>query len=280
MDISDDSDVDLPRHVKISLNPSSPPSSPHFSHANTSGIASRLGHIRPSDVETASNDSKPSRLKLRVRTSDVLTTTSSSNMSRPSPLPSSSSMPSLSSQKDSSLASGSSVLAKRTRASMLSTPTESAASTPSPVGLPEPPRRASSRLNLSKDKQGTPVDQVPTPPLSDEGVIGVAKNKVLRRPLRSRLGAPSAPTAATQPSARVTRRAFLKPAVPRATGTGTPTPTNAPARPEKKVARKGKDCQVCFATLPKPNRDEPPKSRLKCFRYVYATGLWDEPSWN
>lgn len=256
-DVSDDSDMDSPPPVKISLNPSSPPSSPHFPLA--SGVASRLGLVKPNGAGTASN----SRVKQRLRDSEPLSAVSAPSTSRPTL-----SMSSLPSQKESSLAPGSSAPAKRTRASALSTPTESAASTPSPSGPPElAPRRASSRLNSTKDKQGS-IGQVPTPPLSDEGVIGVTKDKVLQRSLRSRAGAASTSNATAQPSARVTRRAFLKPAAPRPAGTGTSTPTGAPARPEKKVARKGKDCQVCLATLPKPNRDEPPKLRIKCFRCV------------
>ncbi|KAF8757195.1 hypothetical protein RHS01_04049 [Rhizoctonia solani] len=220
MDISDDSDMDSPPRVKISLNP----------------------------------NAQLSRLKLRARNSD----TSSAPLSLNIPVPVKDPVPH--------------GPAKRTRASVLSTPTDSAASTPSPSVPPEAvSRRSSSRLNPAKEKEksagasaATAQGQFPTPPLSDEGAT---------RSLRSRASALTAPgpnasaqpqPQAQQPTARVTRRAFLKPAAPRRTS----TPTTVQPRPEKKVARKGKDCQICFASLPKPNKDDPLplRSRIKCFR--------------
>ncbi|KAG8691352.1 Histone-lysine N-methyltransferase set9 [Ceratobasidium sp. 423] len=236
MDISDDSDMDSPPRVKISLNPSSPPLSPR-----------PTSRLTLADMLNTEPENQLSRLKLRARNSD----TGSAPLSLSIPP-----------QKDPGPISAP---AKRTRASVLSTPTESAVSTPSPSVPPEPAsRRASSRLNPAKEKDKpatTPQGQFPTPPLSDEGAA---------RSLRSRASAPAAPATTTapapqpqQPTARVTRRAFLKPTIPRRTA----TPTGQP-RQEKKVARKGKDCQVCLAVLPKPNKDDPPglKLRIKCFR--------------
>ncbi|CAE6446255.1 unnamed protein product [Rhizoctonia solani] len=242
MDISDDSDMDSPPRVKISLNPSSPPVSPRPTSRLT--LADMLNKPEP--------DSQLARLKLRARNSE----TGSAPLSLNIP-----------SQKDPGPISAP---AKRTRASVLSTPTESAASTPSPSVPPEPvSRRASSRLNPSKEKDKpatTPQGQFPTPPLSDEGA---ARSLRSRAPLAAATtaAAPTAPQSqpqSQQPIARVTRRAFLKPTVPRRTT----TPTTVQPRPEKKVARKGKDCQVCFAALPKPNKDDPTPLRfkLKCFR--------------
>ncbi|CUA75416.1 histone-lysine N-methyltransferase SUV420H [Rhizoctonia solani] len=248
MDISDDSDMDSPPRVKISLNPSSPPPSPR-----------PAGRLTLADMLNTEPDAQLSRLKLRARNSETGSaplTLTIPPQKEPGPI---------------------SAPVKRTRASVLSTPTESAASTPSPSVPPEPAsRRASSRLNPAKEKDKpvtTPQGQFPTPPLSDEGAA---------RSLRSR--APGAPAPAApppqpqpqsrpqpqsqaqppQPTVRVTRRAFLKPAAPRRTT----TPTTGQPRPEKKVARKGKDCQVCFAVLPKPNKDDPSslKLRIKCFR--------------
>ncbi|CAE7224252.1 unnamed protein product [Rhizoctonia solani] len=233
MDISDESDAESPPLVKISLDPSSPPPSPR-----------PTGRLTLDDMlNTTDPDAPLPRLKLRARNSE--TGTAPLTLSIPPKDPGPPSAP-----------------VKRTRTSVLSTPTESAASTPSPSGPPEPAsRRASSRLNPAKekDKAVTPQGQFPTPPLSDEGAA---------RSLRSRapLIAPTASQAPpqTQPTARVTRRAFLKPAPPRRIT----TPTTGQPRVEKKVARKGKDCQVCFAVLPKPNKDDPTslKMRIKCFR--------------
>ncbi|KAF8706220.1 SET protein, partial [Rhizoctonia solani] len=243
MDISDDSDMDSPPRVKISLNPSSPPLSPR-----------PTSRLTLADMLNADPDAQLSRLKLRARNSD----TSSAPLSLNIPVPVKDPVPH--------------GPAKRTRASVLSTPTDSAASTPSPSVPPEAvSRRSSSRLNPAKEKEksagasaATAQGQFPTPPLSDEGAT---------RSLRSRASALTAPgpntpaqpqPQAQQPTARVTRRAFLKPAAPRRTS----TPTTVQPRPEKKVARKGKDCQICFASLPKPNKDDPLplRSRIKCFR--------------
>ncbi|KAJ1304347.1 hypothetical protein OPQ81_005504 [Rhizoctonia solani] len=240
MDISDESDMDSPPRVKISLNPSSPPLSPRPTN-----------RLTLADMLNTEPDNQLSRLKLRARNSDT------------GSAPLSLSMPP---QKDPGPISAP---AQRTRASALSTPTESTASTPCPSVPPEPAsRRASSRLNPAKENKPTVAaqGQFPTPPLSDEGAT---------RSLRSRAPPSTAPPPAPepapvpqpqsqQPTARVTRRAFLKPAPPRQI----PTPTTVQPRPGKKVARKGKDCQVCFASLPKPNKDDPtlPKLRTKCFR--------------
>ncbi|CAE6498141.1 unnamed protein product [Rhizoctonia solani] len=234
MDISDDSDMDSPPRVKISLNPSSPPPSPR-----------PAGRLTLADMLNTEPDAQLSRLKLRARNSE----TSSAPLTLTIPP-----------KKDPGPVSAP---AKRTRASVLSTPTESAASTPSPSVLPEPAsRRASSRLNPAKEKDKpvvTPQGQFPTPPLSDEGAA---------RSLRSRAPLTTAPQPQPQQpqqtTVRVTRRAFLKPTVPRPIT----TPITAQPRLEKKVARKGKDCQICFTVLPKPNKDDPAslKLRIKCFR--------------
>ncbi|CAE6473223.1 unnamed protein product [Rhizoctonia solani] len=239
MDISDDSDMESPPRVKISLNPSSPPLSPRPTTRLT------LADMLNAEPDTLS------RLKLRARNSDKGSAPLSLNI----PVP----------PKDLAPPSGP---AKRTRASVLSTPTDSAASTPSPSVPPEPVfRRSSSRLNPAKEKEkptaaATAQGQFPTPPLSDEGAT---------RSLRSRALAPaaaapntSAQPQAQQPTARVTRRAFLKPAAPRRTS----TPITVQPRQERKVARKGKDCRICFASLPKPSKDDPLplRSRVKCFR--------------
>ncbi|CAE6430484.1 unnamed protein product [Rhizoctonia solani] len=236
MDISDGSDIDSPPRVKISLNPSSPPLSPRPTTRLT------LADMLNTEPDTLS------RLKLRAKNSD----TGSAPLSLNIPAP----------PKDPVPLSGP---AKRTRASVLSTPTDSAGSTPSPSAPPEPmTRRSSSRLNPTKEKEKSAAaaaaqGQFPTPPLSDEGAA---------RSLRSRTTASTANAPAQsqtqQATARVTRRAFLKPAAPRRTS----TPITVQPRPGKKVARKGKDCQICFASLPKPNKDDPlpPRSRIKCFR--------------
>jgi hypothetical protein len=260
MDISDESDVDFPPQVKISLNPSSPPSSPHHPLADASAIAARLRLAQSNSADATPYASKAPRVKLRLGSSTTSAVASASHTPRPTLITSSASLPILPSQTELAVPAPSSAL-KRTRAGALSTPTGSAASTPPPSAPPElASRRVSSRLNLSKDKRGLTKEQAPTPPLSDEGLL---KDGTLPRSLRSRPSASSVPTSGAQTSTRVTRRAFLKPTAPRASGTGTPI-LAAPAAPvEKKVARKGKDCLVCLVQLTKENKAD---VRLKCFR--------------
>lgn len=269
MEISDDSDMDSPPPVKVSLNPSSPPSSPHH-YTDTTGIAARLGLTNSVSADSAIDPSKQPRLRLRVQSSNVSAVASVESLTpRPSALPSSLSTPILPSQQEHVETPPANSALRRTRASLLSTPTGSAASTPPPAGPSEAvSRRVSSRLNTSKDKRPGTKEQAPTPPLSDEGLAAAAKDSAPpSRSLRSRPSGSSTPTTAQLPG-RVTRRAFLKPTAPRTGGAGTPAPVAPVVRMEKKVARKGKDCQICLATLPKPSKDEPPKSRLKCFRCV------------
>ncbi|QRW08314.1 histone-lysine N-methyltransferase SET9 [Ceratobasidium sp. AG-Ba] len=226
MEISDDSDMDFPR-VKISMNPSSPPTSPHRPLVETSNR-----------LRIAGDTSQLSRVKLQLRSpTETSISTSSSHTPRPTLTPTSASLPTLPSQTQQPEPTAVAPALRRTRTTALSTP----AGTPPPQQADVPAKRVSSRLNAVKDTV--------TPPLSDEGATKDGRS------LRSR--------AAALVSARVTRRAFLKPAAPR-NNAGTPVPT-APAAPaEKKVARKGKDCLVCLASLqPRTNRDQ---AKLKCFR--------------
>lgn len=227
MEISDDSDVEFPPPVKISMNPSSPPTSPHRPLAETTRL------------RIAGDTSQLARVKLQLQSpTDTNESASSSHATpRATLTQASASLPTLPSQIQQEPTVARPAL-RRTRTTALSTP----AGTPPPQVADVPAKRVSSRLNGLKSSV--------TPPLSDEGATKDGRS------LRSR--------AAAIVSARVTRRAFLKPTAPRNAGSGTPVPAAPTAPAEKKVARKGKDCLVCLAVL--PSRTSKEQVKLKCFR--------------